>query len=370
QRHRPLDDRQARPGRLNPKLQRKRIARLAEAQARQRLHPVRFEAAKRIGEPIAGQLVDALGDDAVDASPVLRHRAHLRHVFAHVAAARHHVPLRRQLQKPGNEPGIVLLVAVDGDHPLVAVAAGVFEPVHQRGAVAHVDRMPQHANARLPGKARQDLRRLVGGAVVHHQNVHAGRGGQRLRQHFLDAGRLVVHRHDDQISHTYVPRRQVLKYSSCAGVSRSSRTPMLSSFLRATSASMSSGTEYTWRSSFPLFSKSHRALSAWLAKLMSITWAGCPSAAPRFTSRPSASSRMRRPSSRTNSWTLGRASRRSLAMAASAGMSISTSKCPALASVAPSFMRAKWSPLMTPRLPVAVTKMWPSFAASRIGMTR
>ena len=50
-------------------------------------------------------------------------------------------------------------------------------------------------------------------------------------------------------------------------------------------------------------------------------------------------------------------------------MSISTSKCPALQSIAPSFISMKSSSSITPAQPVTVTKKSPYFAASFIGIT-
>ena len=78
---------------------------------------------------------------------------------------------------------------------------------------------------------------------------------------------------------------------------------------------------------------------------------------------------MTRPSASLSASTNGRASHRSTARARSAGTSSSTSKCPALASTAPSLNSGACSAPMTRVLPVTVTKMSPILAASRIGMT-
>ena len=51
-------------------------------------------------------------------------------------------------------------------------------------------------------------------------------------------------------------------------------------------------------------------------------------------------------------------------------MSISTLKCPVLATIAPSFMTSKCSLRITWMSPVAVMKMSPIGAAWAIGMTR
>src|SRR5713226_9259415 len=75
---------------------------------------------------------------------------------------------------------------------------------------------------------------------------------------------------------------------SCSSVSVSISTPMVASFRRAISLSISSGTGWTLRSSSAAFWIAYSAESAWFAKDMSMTRAGWPSAADRFTRRPSA----------------------------------------------------------------------------------
>ena len=103
---------------------------------------------------------------------------------------------------------------------------------------------------------------------------------------------------------------------------------------------------------------------------MSITAAGCPSAAERFTSRPSPSRCRRRPSAIVYSSTNSRILRVRTARSASAGLSISTSKCPEFARIAPSFISSMCSRRITLVSPVTVTNMSPMRAASRIGITR
>ena len=64
--------------------------------------------------------------------------------------------------------------------------------------------------------------------------------------------------------------------------------PMVISLSRATFLSISSGTSWTRTSSLGLI-QTHSAVSAWSAKLMSMTSLGWPSAAARLTSLPSPS---------------------------------------------------------------------------------
>ena len=102
---------------------------------------------------------------------------------------------------------------------------------------------------------------------------------------------------------------------------------------------------------------------------MSITSAGCPSAAARLTSRPSAIRYSLRPSASVNSSTNSRAIRVSDASFRSAGISISTLKWPVFDRIAPSFISSKCSRAITFLSPVAVQNMSPIFAAAAIEST-
>jgi inosine-uridine nucleoside N-ribohydrolase len=85
------------------------------------------------------------------------------------------------------------------------------------------------------------------------------------------------------------PSEEIWKVFQPAGptVSRSIEIFMASSFSFATCLSRASGTEWTVLPSVAWFFTMYSAASAWLAKLMSITDAGCPSAAARLIRRPS-----------------------------------------------------------------------------------
>src|SRR5947209_13946044 len=78
-----------------------------------------------------------------------------------------------------------------------------------------------------------------------------------------------------------------------------------------------------------------------VGKLMSITAAGCPSAAARLMSRPSPRTKSRRPFWSVYSSTNGRTRRWLFAIPPSVARSSSTLKWPALARIAPSFRRPK-----------------------------
>src|SRR5271165_3920197 len=110
--------------------------------------------------------------------------------------------------------------------------------------------------------------------------------------------------------------------------------------------------------------------SAWSAKLISITDAGCPSAAARLISRPSPSRLILRPSFKEYSSTKARVVRFDDDIFSSAGISISTLKWPEFEMIAPSFISSKCSLVSTLLLPVTVQKTSPSFAASVIDITR
>jgi hypothetical protein len=146
---------------------------------------------------------------------------------------------------------------------------------------------------------------------------------------------------------------------------------MVASTSLAASASMSSGTSCTSAESFPALPASQASASASMPNARSMTSGGCPSAATRFTTRPSASSSTVRPSPRSYASTCGRTSGcTSTASPASARTSISTSKWPALARMAPSRIIAMCSALITSTEPVAVMNTSPSGAARAIGSTR
>src|SRR5262249_32822622 len=85
----------------------------------------------------------------------------------------------------------------------------------------------------------------------------------------------------------YVPWVQEARYASCSAVRVSIWTSIDASLSRAISSSMSRGTTYTFRSRRLPCLTMYSTDSAWFAKLMSITIAGCPSAAARLISRPS-----------------------------------------------------------------------------------
>ena len=114
------------------------------------------------------------------------------------------------------------------------------------------------------------------------------------------------------VSLTYLrPRsRGTAPGPTSAGRSRGRACPSLR---RAISASMASGTTYTRRSRPAPWRTAYSTDSTWFAYVMSMTEAGMPSAAPRLTRRPSASSAIWRPSGRRNSSMSGRGRVRSIA---------------------------------------------------------
>src|SRR6266540_4132048 len=104
---------------------------------------------------------------------------------------------------------------------------------------------------------------------------------------------------------------------------------------------------------------------------MSMTAAGWPSAAARLTNRPSPIRYSQRPLAKQYPSTLGRTFFSTFfATLVKALTSISTSKWPELHRIAPSFICRKCSLRITPVSPVKVMNSSPSWAASRIGMTR
>ena len=141
-------------------------------------------------------------------------------------------------------------------------------------------------------------------------------------------------------------------------MSESIDTPIAASFSFATCASISAGTTNTSFGRVAACFARCSTDSDWLANDMSITEAGWPSAAARLMSRPSPSRKIRL-SPTAYSSTNGRVSRLPEDIFASAGMSISTLKCPELQTRAPSFMTRKCSPRITFLLPVMVMNRSP-----------
>src|SRR5579884_822332 len=166
-----------------------------------------------------------------------------------------------------------------------------------------------------------------------------------------------------------VPSSQDARYARCSAVRVSIVTPIAASLSRAISASSSRGMRCTARASAAPCFATYSAARAWLANDMSMTLAGCPSAAARLISRPSASTNSRFPSNRHSS-TNSRTRTGPWPARRSPSRSISTLKWPELARTAPSFISRMCSTRITFTFPVSVTKMSPTGAASAIGTTR
>src|SRR2546429_193683 len=166
-----------------------------------------------------------------------------------------------------------------------------------------------------------------------------------------------------------VPISHDARYFCCSGVSVSMATPIAASFNRAISASRSRGMRCTSLPRSRAWRTTCSAASAWFANDMSMTLAGCPSAAARLMSRPSASTNRRLPSRRHSS-TNSRTGVGPWAARLRPSRSISTLKCPEFARIAPSFIARMCSTRITCKLPVKVTNPSPPRAASAIGTTR
>ena len=128
------------------------------------------------------------------------------------------------------------------------------------------------------------------------------------------------------------------------------------------------GSTYTFFSYLSEFCQSSIWASTWLVNELLMTKLGWPVAQPRLTSRPSASRMSRLPSGKMmwSTWGLmfSQGSERTEAM------SISESKWPMLQTMAWSGMASMWARVITRRLPVQVTKMLPTGAASSMVTTR
>src|SRR6266540_2223109 len=193
-----------------------------------------------------------------------------------------------------------------------------------------------------------------------------------LQDHHRGVGRAVEAQVGDaHLDHFrgQVPSSQEARYFCCWGVNVSMAAGSAASFRRAISASTSRGRRCTALARVFAFRTTNSAARAWLANDMSMTLAGWPSAAARLISRPSASTKMRLPSSRHSS-TNSRTRVGPCAACFRPSRSSSTLKWPEFASTAPSFIARMCSSRITFTFPVSVTNTSPTPAASAMGTTR
>src|SRR3989344_3867385 len=171
-------------------------------------------------------------------------------------------------------------------------------------------------------------------------------------------------------THTHVPCCHDSRYFFCSGVSSSIFIPIAASLSVDISRSISSGMSYTPAASGFFCVAIHALPSACVERLVSVTLAGWPSAAARFTRRPSARMRMRFLPI-LYSCTFSRTTFGSpFAIFFKSLRFISTSKCPELHTMAPSFITLNSSAPMTLMFPVTVQKISPTDAALRIVVTK
>ena len=117
----------------------------------------------------------------------------------------------------GDEPRdvarIVLEVAVGGDDD---AAARVIEPGRERGCLPEVPPETNDAETRIVGlKPLEDLKRVVGAAIVDHDDfIRAAGGGQRLGQlriELFERRGLVSNRNDDAQVGVHAVERENLR---------------------------------------------------------------------------------------------------------------------------------------------------------------
>jgi hypothetical protein len=107
-------------------------------------------------------------------------------------------------RKAGMDAGLVLLVAVHRDDPVVPVAVGRGRrPRAWRAAVAGVGLVADQVEAQFWAEAVEDVGSGVGGAVVDDEDV--GVVGMDRAQHLLDGGGLVEDGDGDERAHREGP---------------------------------------------------------------------------------------------------------------------------------------------------------------------
>ena len=120
------------------------------------------------------------------------------HIGLQKTRADHHVrlPCAQHIQKYPDLISIVLAVAVQPDHIVIALVARKFQPGLHRAADPQVKRVGHHQRAR----GLSLLGRIVCGAVVDHQHVGLRHRAPRPLHDLKNRVLLIVRRDDDQQS--------------------------------------------------------------------------------------------------------------------------------------------------------------------------
>src|SRR5205085_10853487 len=176
--------------------------------------------------------------------------------------------------------GLPLALAVGRRTALAALSAAVAVGLAFWGSVSGFQQLSQHQLLPPPVAAWGPL--LLFSAVGAYL---LSRARTYVESYFLDWPR--------KQPVLYVPVSQLDRYSSCSDVSVSMLSPSERSFSPAISVSTASGSICTPGLSWPLRLTRYSTDKAWFAKLISMTLAGCPSAAAKLIRRPSPSTMMR-----------------------------------------------------------------------------
>lgn len=195
-----LADAQALGADLGPELHGEGVAVVGQVQAAHGADAVGLEAAEGVGEFQAQSLVDLAGQGGVDGAPVLR-RAVGGEALVEVPRAGDDVEVvpGGGFEEIGDGRGLVLLVAVHGDDPVVPVAVSPGEGLAHGPAVAGVGLVPDQVEAEFRAEPVEDGGGVVGGAVVDDEDI--GVIPAHRAEHLLDGGGLVEDRDGDECAH-------------------------------------------------------------------------------------------------------------------------------------------------------------------------
>ena len=131
--------------------------------------PDDLEPAEGIRQMKTESPIQFLGDSSVDGVAFRRRRVIAGKHFQ-IATSRNDVGISGRFDEFGDPFGLVLAIAIERDHPVVALIHRRLESRDQGGTVATIDGMPNGGNI---ASTRQHVRSAIGGAVIDHENMVA-----------------------------------------------------------------------------------------------------------------------------------------------------------------------------------------------------
>lgn len=170
-----LADPQAGRGGLHPELHGHGIAIVVERELRDRGDAESLEPAEGVGDGPADQVGEAVvelgGDLEVDLATLRGRGVGVGEIEVAGAGDDIEVVTAGGFDEHRDGVGLVLLVAVHGDEPVVALVGGVGEGVAEAAAVAGVGLVVDDGEAQFGGEAIEEGGRAVRGAIVDDEDI-------------------------------------------------------------------------------------------------------------------------------------------------------------------------------------------------------